>query len=222
MKISLFSQFTFVAFGLLAGCSSTRQSTNQELSGFLMDYERLERPESGRAAFWANPSFELSDYDAIQVAEVEIWDSTKRSDGIVQDDAVRLANMLRERTVAKLEAAGWRVVEEGGPRVAHLRMALTELNGANRFGNILTSMPYMTTPAIKLVSAASDIHVFVGKASTELQILDSANGTVLAEAYDRRVGAHALSNIGSTWGDVEDSLEIFASRIAEGLAKENS
>ncbi len=59
----------------------------------------------------------------------------------------------------------------------------------------------------------------MGQVSTELQILDSSNGNVLAEAYNRRVGAHTLRPIGSTGGDVEDAVGEFAERLATGLER---
>ncbi|MFT5732589.1 MAG: hypothetical protein ACI80K_004401 [Paracoccaceae bacterium] len=214
-------RLTFVALALLAACSTTRGSDDQKLSGFLSDYSRMERKESGKATFWANQEFRVSDYDAMLIQEVEIWAANRRdSEGLVDEDAERLAVMFHEKTVEELEKQGWLIATEPGPRVAHLRLALTELDGANRFGSILTSIPYMTTPAIRLASAATDVHVFVGEASAELRLTDSTTGIVLAEAYDRRVGSHRLRNIGSTWGDVEDALDVFASRIAKGLARE--
>ena len=218
---------TLVAASLLslfaASCASTRHSADQDLSGFLTNYDLMARSDDSDATFWADPSFDLDSFDAVWVQKVELWDASSQSGGEVgemaTDDAKRLAGMFREKTVAELGKQGWDIATGPGPRVLGIRMALTELDGANRFGSVLTSVPYMTTPAIQLMSAATDVHVFVGQASTELQITDSDSGKILAEAYDRRVGAHSLGNIGSTWGDVEDAIKVFAKRLAKGLSK---
>lgn len=199
----------------LASCSTTRASSDQEVSGFLSDYERIERPEKGKAAFWADPEFNFEDYDSIQVVDVEVWEY----EGLDRGEAERIASLFQSQVQERLAADGWRISNEPGSRTLSIRLALTEVEGANRFGSFVTSIPYLTTEAIRLASAASDVHVFVGKASTELQILNSETGALLAEAYDRRVGDHRLQNMGSTWGDVEDAIEVFAERIAEGLTR---
>ena len=206
-----------LALFAVASCASTRSAGGQIHSGFLSDYDRLEQPDSDRAAFWANPDFDLGNYNAFRIPEIEFWIADGA--GAEDEDAQKLAALFREKLSDKMIANGWSEATASGPGVIDLRIALTELKGASRFGNALTSLPYLSTQVIQLTSAATDVHVFVGQASTELQISDSSTGVILAEAIDRRVGAHSLGNFASTWGDVKDALGVFAQRISEGLSK---
>ncbi len=210
---------------ILLGCSTTEHSSEQMLSGFLSNYDRMERSEPDKAATWRSPSFSLDDYDAVWVERVELWDVVTGTgsdvDAMAPADAQRLAAIFRKETVARLREQGWALSAGPGKRVLALRMALTELNGANRFGNVLASNPHVAAPGTQIPTAHTDVYAFVGKASVELQLTYSSSGAILAEAYDRRVGVAKFSKSRSTWADVEDAIEYFADRIAVGLSKGN-
>ena len=205
--------------GLTAACASTQHSDEQVPSGFLANYDRLVSPGTGEAAFWADPKFDLEDYDAVLVPEVELWDLGRNVAGLAADDAERLASWFQRATEAELRHRGWRIATAPGARVLSVRIALTELNGANRFGNILSSVPEVPAASFMLLAAPRSAQAFVGKASAELQLVDSGTSRILAEACDRRVGTGSTAPIGDTWADVEDALKTFASRIATGLSK---
>ncbi len=200
------------------GCASTRQSNSYEPSGFLKHYSQLKPDEVGGHS-WANPTFDLANFDAIHVPIVELWLSEENEDQLTPENAARLSSLFRTTLIQKMKQRGWDSVDEPGARIATIRIALTEVNGASSFGNVLTSLPYVTTNALQLLAITSDVHVFVGEASTEVQVLNGGSGEILAEGVDRRVGAHSMSNIGSTWGDIEDAIGVWTDRIAEGLAK---
>ena len=219
-RASACAAFLLTCIALLAAtsCSTTRQSGSVRESGFLSDYGRLESDPVGGNS-WADPEFELFDYAGLFVPEIEFWLSEGNESSLSKENAERLASLFRAKTIEKLQEQGWRIVEEPGERTVSVRLALTELEGANRYGNIITSVPYVSTAAIQALAITSDVNVFVGQASTEVQVVDSSTGKVLAEGLDRRVGAHSVVNIGSTWGDVEDAIEIWSGRIARGLSK---
>ena len=155
----------------------------------------------------------------VHVPEVQLWLSEDNAGSVSPESLGKLARLFREQTVEKLSGVGWNVVDSPGPQTLSVRLALTEAVGANAVGNVLTSVPYASTPAIQLTSRATDVHVFVGKASSEVQVVESRTGKVLAEGIDRRVGTHSLGNIGSTWGDVRDAIGVWSTRIARGLSK---
>ena len=48
-------------------------------------------------------------------------------------------------------------------------------------------------------------------------MLDSVTGERLGAAVDRRVGANAITHIGSTWSDVEAAFEFWIDRMARRL-----
>lgn len=202
-----------------SSCSTTMESKPVRHSGFLSDYARLGVPESGGGMSWANPDFDLADYDSLFVPNVEMWLSQDNDKKLTKENAGRISGMFRSRTLELIAKRGWRIADKPGKRTATLRLALTELNAADPVGNLVAgSAPYLGT-AVKVLAITADVHFFVGEVSTEVQILDSTTGKILAEALDRRVGNHSVWNTGSTWGDVEDAIGVWTERLAHELSK---
>lgn len=199
------------------GCSTTRHSHSQEQSTFLSSYERLESGGWGRAQYWADSNFKLEDYDRALVPQIKLYVS--EASGITPEDAGRLSSMFRDQVTKRLQEVGWEIAKQPGKRTLTLSIALTELNAANPYLNGVTAVtPYLSV-GIKALAITADVHVFVGEVSAEMQIVDSSSGEILAEAIDRRVGSQSILNVGSTWGDVEDAMEVWAERIAVGFTK---
>ena len=63
----------------------------------------------------------------------------------------------------------------------------------------------------------SGSHAFVGDVTVEVEALDSLSGRRLGAAVDRRAGASAVRNTGSTWADVEDAFDLWAGRWTNRL-----
>lgn len=207
--------------GLLfaSACSSTRESAIDREAGFLSDYGRLSSNATGGGDNWVDPEFSLHDYDNLYLPAVEIWLSEANQASISTESASKLAQLYHDQAVEKLRDQGWAVVASPGRRTAIVRLSLTELESPNAVGSILTSVPLISTLAIQVTAATADINVFVGEASTEVQIIEATTGKILAEARDRRVGAHTLLNMGSSWADVEDIIDIWTTRLGDGFAK---
>ena len=204
---------------LLAGsCQTTRESSSLRDTGFLSNYTRLASTEAEGNEYWAHPDFALESYDNLYLPQVEIWLSKENQATISIESAGMLATLYHDQAVAKLRERGWTVVDEPNYGSAVIRLALTELESPNTAANILTSIPIISTMAIKLTAIATDVHVFVGEAATEVQFVDAKTGKVLAEARDRRVGTHSMLNMGSTWDDVKDSIDVWTTRLADGMA----
>ena len=223
-KTMMRGALALAGLAFLGGCASTRHSANVFESGFLSDYVRLEKKKDTGESSWADPEFRLADYTSVYVPPVELWVSEDAKEKLDAENAARIATLFRTQTIEKLEARGWTIADEAsstepGARVAALRLALTEVDGTNSFGNFLTGLPSTPGTVIRLAAITADVHLFVGEVSTELQIVDASTGKVMFEALDRRVGAHSFKNLGATWGDVEDAIEVWSDRLAEGLSK---
>lgn len=204
---------------MLASCSSTQHSAPIRNSGFLSNYDRIvDKGEAGEG-YWASPGFALDNYKGLYVPPVELWLTEEDRNQISSEDLGMLANLYRSLAIEKLQDHGWIIVDVADNRCITIQIALTEANSPNAVGSVLTSVPYMTTAAIQLTALATDIHLFVGQASTEVKVLDSMSGEILAEAIDRRVGTHSPLNMGQTWADVKDVMDKWTDTLAEGLSK---
>ena len=66
----------------------------------------------------------------------------------------------------------------------------------------------------------ADSHVAVGRASIEIELVDSLSGQRLAAAIDRREGGTKVA--GSKWGDVEEAFEYWAAKLMLFLNKQRA
>jgi len=211
---------TMAVLAVTVGCATTRHSEGIRHAGFLSDYNRLEDTGPGGSHHWSNPEFQLSDYDAVCVPQVELRLSKTNQDDLQPQNANRLATLFRTSAMDKLKEKGWIIAAEPGERTFTIRLALTELNPANPYANVVTGLPTYINTATLVLGVTTDVHLFVGKVSTEVQVIDSEDGTILAEALDRRVGSQSPLNMGSTWGDVEDVIDIWTDRLAAGFTRD--
>ncbi len=60
--------------------------------------------------------------------------------------------------------------------------------------------------------------MFVGKASFEGEVLDSATGERLGAGADRRSGTNIPIGVARTWDDVENAYDTWAKKLRKRLA----
>lgn len=204
----------------LGGCSTTTQSSNERESGFLSNYEKLAVPETGEGFSWAADGFLLGNYDAVVISPVELLLPEDSKADLATEDAQRLTKLFRDAVSKNLGEHGWTIAASAAPRTLTVHLALTEVTGASPIvSGAIRLVPYVGLIDMAVVLAA-DVHMFVGKVSTEIQVVDSMSGRVMAEGIDRRVGTRGITNLGSTWGEVEDAMGVWAERLAKGLSKQ--
>ncbi|MEO0649466.1 MAG: DUF3313 domain-containing protein [Planctomycetota bacterium] len=204
---------------LVAGCASTKSAPPQETaySGFLEDYSRLEDLEGIGVMSWVQPGLSLAEYDKLLI-ESELWMSDESQAAVGEDELAQLVSILRALAEEKL-GSQWRIVDRPGPTVLHLRCAITELKPANSRLNPLTGVIPVGRRLSRVAELTTGTSLFVGRTSAELEIRDSLSGELLACGVDGRVGANSLSNVGSTWGDVEDAHRFWLGRLAKNLQR---
>ena len=206
---------------LLAGCATTYQSATVRESGFLGDYSLLcEGAAEGAPFIYINPRVGLSSYTKVLVEPVTIWADANLED-VPQEDQQRLANYLREAITAKLEE-DYTVVEEAGPGVLRIRVAITEAVNSNVPLDIVSTVIPQTRVISELKRLVTGTHAFVGKASVEGEITDSLTGTRLLGAADRRTGGKTLAGSTNTWGDVEAAYDYWADELRRRLRTERA
>ncbi len=70
----------------------------------------------------------LANYDKFMIDQPEIWiDPDSEYRGTKPDNIKAIADLMRENLTAKVMGRGYEVVEEPGPGVAYIRVALTDL-----------------------------------------------------------------------------------------------
>ncbi len=203
---------------LLPGCATTRQTRSAEVSGFLRDYSMLRAGEGDEAQLvYVDASARWSNYEAVTLDSVTLWQSEETGQ-LPREQAQQLTDFFYQALHDAL-AKDFRIAEGPAPGVLRLRAALTEAKGARVLGNAVTSLIPQARLVSTLAGAASDVQVFVGRASAEIEITDSITGQRLAAAVDQRSGTKAVRGGIAKWSDVKLACEYWAERTRVRLGE---
>jgi hypothetical protein len=162
---------------------------------FLADYSLLKPVPSkdGREFAYLAPGSEerLAAFDAVMVDQPEI---AVRSDSPYHsakpDDLKAISEFLRGAIVASLQARGYRVVEEAGPNVLYMRVALTDLRLRKKRRGVLAYTPIgAVVHGVKAAvqSVMKDVDILSMAAQAEIAASDT--GEVLGALVCRRVAS---------------------------------
>jgi len=204
------------------GCGSVRgRRGTPEESGFLRDYSQLQEREGYDAQLvYVNPRADWSRYAAIEIDSVTLW-ASQENVKLSREDQKMLTDLVYKAMHEQL-GKEFRLVEQPGPDVLRLRVALTQAKGAKV---ALRTMSTLLPQALILgtaVGLSADTASTVGTATVEMELLDAITGERLAAAVDQRAGTKSLltTRTFTTWGDVEAAANFWAERSAQFLVKQ--
>ena len=221
-----------VAISLLiaaGGCAATQEAKSVEKSGFLGDYSMLkegqrstisEGAEDMALLIYKNPAADWRKYKKIQLDPVTLWMSQKDSQlkDVSVEDRQRLSALLWKELDQQLRK-DYEITSQPGPDVLHVQAAITEAGDSNATLDTVTSIIPQTRLLTGAKGLATGVSGFTGSASAELKITDSADGTILLEAVDRRGGTKSLSGMTNEWHDVEEAYRFWAEKTRYRLCQ---
>ncbi len=130
----------------------------------------------------------LVKYTKIMVDQPEIWlDKDSEYRGLKPDNAKVIADMIRGRLTENVITRGYEVVEEPGPNVLYMRIALTDLYLKKKKRGFMSY-----TPVGALVQVGSDAikdmmsKVDIIEMALQAELLDSQSAEVLAAIVIKR------------------------------------
>ena len=199
----------------LAGCAASGMK-NVEKSGFLKDYGQLQPGGDDRAALtYFKPGVDFKPYTKLMFERVVVFlNPTSESREI---DPTILKELTDFYQNALLEAVrdGYEVVDQPGPDVLWVRVAITDMVPSNPTANTLSSIIPVGMVVAGATKAASDANLGTGEAATEMEVLDSMTKERLAAAVDRRQGGKSAFR--GKWVDTKQAFEYWAKRFRERL-----
>ena len=222
-----------VAISLLigvGGCAATQEAKSVEKSGFLGDYSRLKEGERGSfisqgaegQALWVykNPAADWRKYRKVWLDSVTVWKSQKDSQlqDVSVEDRQRLAASLWSKLDEQLRK-DYEMTSNPGPDVLHIQVAITEADSSNPVLDLVTSVYLPAKVLSGTKSLATGVAAFAGSASAEMRVTDSATGTVLLEAVDRRGGTKSVMGSWSSWHDAEEAYRFWAEKTRYRLCQ---
>jgi hypothetical protein len=222
MNKSIFTLLTVAGIALSAGCAATKSGKAEDIkySGYLSSYSGLTATDdSDFAAFrYIKPGVDLSTYTGVLIDKPEAHMSQEMLLSIGPEDTAYLLGAFDQALKDSL-GAKFNLVEAPGPGVLRIRSCLTDADSAigalTPFSRLLPVGVVLSTGK-KLVTGTA---INAGKATAEMEILDSESGEQLGAAVDRRVGTGVARNMLTDWGDVKSAFDVWAERTTKRLAE---
>ena len=122
------------------GCAYRHAAPPAEMSGFLDDYALLrEGGPNDSALVYRAPDVNWSAYDKVLLEPVTLWRSGRKSlEPVPQEDLLRLVSDFQS-AVRKGLGEGFRVVDQAGPGVMRIRLAITDAHASDPVLDILAA-----------------------------------------------------------------------------------
>lgn len=188
---------------LFAGC----QSAPIAKTGFLTDYSKL-RPGSGSDMGYVN-SAELAKYQGFIIEPVNVHfhsyaGGTKdlESGRLSQQDINELTTYMHARITEAVTGSKNSVVYRSGPRVARIRIAITDINRSSMTSHF---------PATRASGSG------LGGASIEAEILDSLTGEQVAATVEAKKGFRIPLAGVRDWSSAKQAMDKWGNEFRKRL-----
>jgi hypothetical protein len=197
-----------------------------EHSGFLGNYDdfKIINPETN-AEVWIKPPHQdlslLKEYKAVVFSPIEIWmHSASDYQGIDPNELKLITDYFLEKLQQNL-GKNFEIVEEPGPNVMHMRIAITGVQKVKPHKEVYDFIP------VKLIWDAGNAvyrkktgkHLDAYQASLEMEIRDSQSGQRLVAAIDKHSVEATTEEGEDTWAPLEKVLDYWANIISDRLAR---
>ena len=226
---------------VLVAATGIAQAADQKLPklgdyqpvGFLSDYSQL-KPEGGDSSAYVfrSPKEVGAKYNKVLIDRIKIFfEDEAEYKGVDPTDLKALTDYFHDAVVKALGDA-YPVVEEPGPDVVHLRIAVTNVVPNKPEASVVT----LVVPFLWVADAGSGVAkgetgstAFVGKASVEMEALDSLTSKQIAAYVETAIpkkynwtegvskGVSAYTSAYSTWAYTKQSMDLWAKYIRERL-----
>jgi hypothetical protein len=210
---TIFVVMISVALMIATGCAT------QKGSGFLDDYSGFKKGPRGGADFvYFKEGVDFKAYNKVMMDHVVFYFSKdSKYKGIHPDTLKELSDTFHKAVVEALGDA-YPLVDEPGPGVMRVRIAITNVVPSKPALNTITSVVPMGLAISTIKKGVTGTHSFVGQASMEAELLDSLTNERLAAAMDTKAAEKYKVFKGmSKWGHAKDAFKFWAKRLRNWL-----
>ncbi len=207
---------------MLCACATTYEARSVHPSGFLGDYSKLKKiRRGGSALLYVNETAIAGRYSKVILDPIQMYGPTNGA-------LARLSKTDQQTLVNYLDAALrvymtniYAVVDQPGPDVMRMRMAITEAKGANVPLDVVSSVVPFGLAVSVVKELATGAHTAVGQAGLECEGLDSVTGERMFAFVDARVGRKVTGRFDKfrKWHTVQDAFEFWAKKISDEVQK---
>ena len=170
-------------------------------SGFLSDYAQLAPvPWAEGIQCWREPGLDAGKYDKVLISRMTVTLKPDQQLGIDPTDLKMLTDYFHASLVTALEPQ-MQVVDKAGPGVLAIRIALTDLVPTD----VSRSVTGTVVPYAFVAEAGSGVATgrpagstpYLGETGMEMQFIDGASETIVAECRDTEVGRKYAAELDS-------------------------
>jgi hypothetical protein len=196
------------ALTVAAGCATKPVKH----SGFLKNYPEFKSGPTGGADFvYVKEGVDFSVYNKIVMDHVVFYFHDDSGDEEIHPEELSELSEIFHKAIVESLGNAYPLVNEPGPDVMRLRIAITDVV-ANKpgMGAVSTVMPVGLAVSI-IKKGVTGAHTGVGRASMEVEILNSTDNERIGAAIDMRPGRKIEGF--SKWGAVEGAFKFWAKRL---------
>jgi hypothetical protein len=210
-----FNHFLGLVFSLVALTSSTAWA---EDSGFLPNYEGLtfEAGEfGGKTSPIPNITDKMAILNKIMVDQPEIFISPDSDyKGMKPDDALAISEALRTAVMGNIKEEN--LVEEVGPNVIYLRMAITDVHLKKKKRRLITYTPVGIVANVAKNIVVTDMvkKIDLEQVTIEAQSINSATGENLGTLVIKLSLAADDDSDEATWDNLTEKFDAIGKQLA--------
>ena len=214
-----------------AGSASSATPTlgDYATKGFLSDYSKLAPVEGDEHAYkYVDSSVDFSKYKKLQIDRIKVWykdDSDYK--GIDADELKALTDYFHQ-AIVKAVGDDYPVVNETGPDVLRVRIAVTDLVPNKPAASVVTlAVPFawVADAGTGVAEGEAGSTSFTGEATIEMEAMDSVSSQQLGAYIDREVGkkynwthgvakgVSSYTKAYSKWDYTKQSMDVWAKRL---------
>ena len=200
---------------LLTGCAASGMKDVQK-TGFLSDYSQLKAGGDDRSAlYYVKPGADLKPYNKLMFDRFVVLLSDSAQFREIDPAMLKELTDYYQNAVFNAVKGGYEIVDQPGPGVLRVRVAITELNPSNPTTNTLSTIVPVGMIVAGATKATSGDNLGTGEAGTEIEMLDSLTGERLAAAVDKRQGGKGMFR--GKWEDTKEAFDFWAQRFRQRL-----
>ena len=211
MKRGIYWLTVLLAGALLAGCAASGMKDVQK-TGFLSDYSQLKPGGDDRAAlYYIKPGVDLKPYNKLMFERFVVLLSDSAEYREIDPAMLKELTDYYQNAVFTAVKDGYEIVDQPGPGVLRVRVAITQLKPSNPTTNTLSTIVPVGMVVAGATKATSGDNLGTGEAGTEFEMLDSVTGERLAAAVDKRQGGKGVFR--GKWEDTKEAFDTWAKRF---------
>ncbi len=200
---------------ILAGCAASGMKT-VEKTGFLANYDQLVAGGEDRSVLtYIKPEADFKPYNKLMFERIVVLLADTAETRAIDPAMMQELTNYYQNALFNAVKDGYEIVDQPGPGVLRVRVAITEMKPSNPTTNTLSTIVPVGIVAAGATKAVSGDNLGTGEAGTEIEMLDSLTGERLAAAVDRRQGGKGMFR--GKWEDTKEAFDFWAKRFRERL-----